>query len=147
MALTRRALREEVFRVIFQNDFYEKEELMAQAERSVEDEALIALLDEEEEKRIAETSEEERAYILEKSKEIFSHIEDIDARIEAASDSWKVSRMAKVDLSLMRLAVYEICYEKIPKGVAINEAVELAKLYGSEQSYSFVNGVLARIDG
>ena len=53
--------------------------------------------------------------------------------------------MGKVDLSLIRLAVYEMNYEKIPKGVAINEAVELAKKYGSDQSAGFVNGVLARI--
>ena len=54
--------------------------------------------------------------------------------------------MAKVDLSLIRLAVYEIRYEKIPKGIAINEAVELAKKYGADQSAGFVNGVLAKID-
>ena len=53
--------------------------------------------------------------------------------------------MAKVDLSLIRLAVYEIRYEKLPKGIAINEAVELAKTFGTDQSAGFVNGVLARI--
>ena len=61
-------------------------------------------------------------------------------------DSWKTDRMAKTDLAIIRLAVYEIKYEDaIPDKVAINEAVELAKLYGEESSPAFVNGVLARI--
>ena len=59
---------------------------------------------------------------------------------------WKTSRMGKVDLTIIRLAVYELKYEEdIPTGVAINEAVELAKKYGTDTSSSFVNGVLAKL--
>ena len=82
----------------------------------------------------------------EKSNDIFAHVEEIDALINEVVEGWKTTRMAKVDLSLIRLAVYEIRYEKIPKGIAINEAVELAKKYGADQSAGFVNGVLAKID-
>ena len=65
--------------------------------------------------------------------------------INEKTQSWETGRMGKVDLTLLRLAVYEIKYdEEIPTGVAINEAVELAKKFGQENSASFVNGVLAK---
>ena len=58
---------------------------------------------------------------------------------------WDTGRMSKVDLTILRLAVYEICYdEDVPTGVAINEAVELAKKFGQDASFGFVNGVLAK---
>ena len=64
----------------------------------------------------------------------------------AVTRGWKTARMGKVDLTLLRLAVYEIKFEDdIPTGVAINEAVELAKKYGTDDSSSFVNGILAKI--
>ena len=75
-------------------------------------------------------------------------MEEIDSILESASDGWKLKRMAKVDLSIMRLAVYEMKYdEEIPVSVAINEAVEIAKKYGQDESPSFVNGVLAKVAG
>lgn len=65
--------------------------------------------------------------------------------INEAAHGWKTSRMGKVDLTLIRLAVYEIKYEDdIPVGVSINEAVELAKKYGTDDSFAFVNGILAK---
>ena len=65
--------------------------------------------------------------------------------INEKTTGWKTNRMAKVDLSLIRLAVYEIKYEEdMPAGVAINEAVELAKIYSGDGAPSFVNGVLAK---
>ena len=70
----------------------------------------------------------------------------IDPQIEEVSVGWKLNRMSRVDLAILRLAVYELLYdEKIPTGVAINEAVELAKTYGGDASPSFVNGILAKI--
>ena len=69
-----------------------------------------------------------------------------DTAIGEASKGWKVSRMAKVDLALIRLAVYEMKYEEdVPVKVAINEAIELAKQYGTDDSPAFVNGVLAKL--
>lgn len=69
--------------------------------------------------------------------------EEIDAIISMNSKSWKLERIAKVDLAILRLALYEILYiEEIPQKVTINEAVELAKKYSAEKSYQFVNGLL-----
>jgi N utilization substance protein B len=66
--------------------------------------------------------------------------------IDGACRGWKLNRLGKTDLSILRLAVYEICYdESIPEKVAINEAVELAKRYGGDSSSAFINGVLAKI--
>ena len=74
------------------------------------------------------------------------HREEIDALIDAHTTGWKTTRMAKVDLTILRLAVYEMKWdEDVPVSVAINEAVELAKRFGGDESPSFVNGVLARI--
>lgn len=71
---------------------------------------------------------------------------EIDAKIEEASHKWKVGRMSRVSVSVMRLAVYEILYlDDIPVSVSINEAVELAKKYGGEEDAAFVNGVLGGI--
>ena len=73
-------------------------------------------------------------------------IEEIDAKINEVTEGWKTGRMGKVDLTLIRLAVYEMLYEEdVPAKVAINEAVELAKQYGTDNSPSFVNGVLAKL--
>lgn len=74
------------------------------------------------------------------------HLEDIDAQLNSASRGWKTKRMSRVDLAALRLAVYEMEYdEDVPTGVAINEAVELAKRFGGDASGSFVNGVLGKI--
>ena len=72
--------------------------------------------------------------------------EEIDALLNTVSEGWKTSRMNRVDLTIMRLAVYEIKWdEDVPTGVAINEAVELAKKYSSDDGPSFVNGILAKV--
>lgn len=71
---------------------------------------------------------------------------DIDTQIESTSEHWALSRMPTVDRNILRLAIYEIEYqEAIPDSVAINEAVEMAKVYGGPDSSKFVNGVLGRI--
>jgi len=70
----------------------------------------------------------------------------IDSTIGEVSENWAVSRMPLVDRNILRLATYEICYcEDVPPSVSINEAVELAKVYGGEDSSKFVNGVLGKI--
>ena len=77
--------------------------------------------------------------------DIALHLPEIDEAIEACSIGWKVKRMAKVDLSILRLAYYEMKYdEAVPVSTAINEAVELSKNYGEGNSPSFINGVLAK---
>ena len=130
--MTRRELREQIFRILFRIDFYPKEELSTQLLYPKDD--------------TAEVSEADISYIQNKIFAVTERIEEIDTLINAVAKGWKTGRMGKVDLTLIRLAVYEMKYdEDIATGVAINEAVELAKKYGTDNSSSFVNGILARI--
>jgi N utilization substance protein B len=69
----------------------------------------------------------------------------IDARIEAAADNWDLSRMAITDRNTLRLGVFELCYTATPHQVVIDEAVDLARKFGSAQSAQFVNGLLDRL--
>lgn len=72
--------------------------------------------------------------------------EELDKAISAKSPNWSLSRMAKIDLAIIRLAAFELIYrEDIPKNVTINEAIEIAKKFGSEESPAFVNGILDEI--
>ena len=125
--MTRRELRENVFKMLFRVEFHEEGEMSGQ----------LGMMDDE----IENIKEEDVAYI----NNIIAKISEIDEAINASTTGWKTSRMGKVDLSIIRLAVYEIKYEEdVPTKVAINEAVELAKLYGTDNSAAFVNGVLAK---
>ena len=86
-----------------------------------------------------------RDSVSEKFRKIFDKLPDIDSRLNEKAEGWDTTRMSKVDLTILRLAVYEICYdENVPTGVAINEAVELAKKFGQDASSGFVNGILAK---
>ncbi|MBO5371999.1 MAG: transcription antitermination factor NusB [Lachnospiraceae bacterium] len=130
--MTRREIREQIFLKLFQIEFHPEEDLTEQ----------LRYLDNEEE--MEETKDTE--YIQNKINAIAAKVTEIDAAINEVAKGWKTTRMGKVDLTLIRLAVYEIRYEEsIPTGVAINEAVELAKKYGTEESPSFINGILAKI--
>ena len=77
---------------------------------------------------------------IEKNKETITKLIE-----ENLKSNWKIERISKIDLSLLELAIYEIKYKEVPYKVAINEAVELAKKYGEENSKTFVNGILASI--
>jgi N utilization substance protein B len=92
------------------------------------------------------TGEADRKYFDAVMESARGNISEIDRAIASASDNWKISRISKVDLAIIRLAVAEMLYAPdIPPAVSINEAVDLAKKYGSDKSYEFVNGVLGRI--
>lgn len=130
--MSRREIREQIFKLLFRAEFYKDEELPEQLQLFFEE------LDKKEEKDIC--------YIQDKFQQILARLPQIDELINEAAQGWKTSRMGKVDLTLIRLAVYEIKFEEgIPTGVAINEAVELAKSYGTDDSASFVNGILAKM--
>jgi N utilization substance protein B len=74
------------------------------------------------------------------------HKDEVDSSIEQHSKAWKLNRMAKIDLAILRVAVTEIYFhEDIPEGVSINEAVEMAKIYSTQQSSRFINGILGSI--
>ncbi len=130
--MTRREIREQVFKMLFRVEFYNQEEMSEQ----------IALCEDD----ACDWKEKDKTYIFEKVEKISEKLEEIDAKINEVSEGWKTGRMGKVDLTLIRLAVYEMLYEEdVPAKVAINEAVELAKQYGTDNSPSFVNGVLAKL--
>ena len=77
---------------------------------------------------------------------VSAHLAEIDARIAEKSKHWSMTRMARVDLNILRLAVFELLYRPdIPKNVTMNEAIEVAKKFGSDDSASFVNGILDEI--
>ena len=129
--MTRREIRENVFKMLFRVEFHEQEEMNEQ----------LVLFGAE----LDALKEADLSYIRNKCNDIFSKIEEIDSAINEVATGWKTSRMGKVDLSIIRLAVYEIKFEDdIPTKVSINEAVELAKAYGTDDSPSFVNGILAK---
>lgn len=92
------------------------------------------------------TNQNAKKYIEDAVLGIEKNIKEIDKKIEINLKSdWKIDRISKIDLSILRLAIYEITYKDVPFKVAINEAVELAKKYGEESSKKFVNGILASI--
>jgi len=77
---------------------------------------------------------------------VFERLAELDGVIENFLREWTISRISKIDLALMRLAIYEmLCEPEVPPGVAVNEAVELAKAYGTDDSPSFINGVLGNV--
>jgi N utilization substance protein B len=77
---------------------------------------------------------------------VMAHREEIDKKIAEKSKNWAISRMARVDLNILRLAVYELDYrDDIPKNVTMNEAIEVAKKFGTEDSPAFINGILDEI--
>lgn len=133
--MSRREIRERIFKLLFRIEFNKKEDMEQQKELYFEDS------DDFSEK----VREKDKKEIAEKFDAIIENLPEIDKMINEKATGWNTKRMGKVDLTIIRLAVYEICYdEQVPTGVAINEAVELAKAYGQDGSASFVNGVLAR---
>lgn len=126
--------REHIFRLVFGVEFNPPEELKEQVRLYFEQEDI--------------TEEKDQGYIAKKTEAVAANIEAIDRMINGCSMGWKTTRMNKADLSVLRLAVYEMKMdEDVPVSVAINEAVELAKKFGGEDSPAFINGVLAKIAG
>ena len=100
----------------------------------------------EDEGKLLDMSPEDETYITDKYDRIVERLSELDELINSASKGWKTNRLGKVELTILRLAVYEMKFdEDIPVSVAINEAVELAKKFGQEESASFINGVLAKL--
>ncbi|MBE6015961.1 MAG: transcription antitermination factor NusB [Lachnospiraceae bacterium] len=133
--MSRRAQRESVFKLLFRREFNSDEEMPEQLRLFFEDS--------EESGNISDEGKEE---IEEKYGKIVEHMEEIDKIISDNAQGWTIPRMGKVDLTLIRLAVYEITFDDaVPNLVAIDEAVEIAKKFGGDSSPSFINGVLAKI--
>jgi len=92
-------------------------------------------------------SDDVKEFTLTLVKGVMSNLAEIDKVIKNYTNNWSLDRITNIDRSILRIAIYEILYlQNIPKSVSINEAVELAKKYGTRSSFSFVNGVLGRIN-
>lgn len=135
--MTRHEMRECIFCLLFQNEFYATEEFDEQMEN------FLYNFHFPEKQRIREKDEAE---VRDKVNKLLAHLPAIDETIAAHAKGWKLDRIAKAELAILRLAVYEALYDdQIPVGVAINEAVELAKRYGDDNGSVFVNGILGKI--
>lgn len=138
--MTRSKIREHIFKLLFRVEFNEMTDMPLQVRLYFD----APVSDEEEVLQVI--SEKDETYITEKYDKIVALIPEIDKKIDQAAKGWKASRLGKVDLTILRLAVYEMIYdEDIPVSVAIDEAVELAKRFGQDGSASFVNGILANL--
>ena len=138
--MSRREMREQVFKLLFRVEFNDENAMQQQKELFFEDETVA--VSEDEDVMVADKFKEEIAAKYEK---VAEKIAQIDEMINEKTEGWKTSRMGKVDLAILRLAVYEIVFDDtIPNPVAINEAVELAKKFGRDESPKFINGVLAK---
>ncbi len=126
----RRAAREIAMKLVYQLEI-QKDSREEQIRQTLEQENL---------------TENDTNYITDVVEGVFGNLEQIDKTIELYSKGWKLSRISKVDLSILRLSIYEISYRNdIPFNVSINEAVELAKNYSGEESSSFINGILGKV--
>ena len=124
-------IREQIFKLLFRIEFNSPDEMDEQCRLFFDRDDVVM-------------GPEDAAYIREKYDSIIERLSDIDSAINEKTKGWTTDRMSRVDLTIIRLGVYEIMYdEEIPDGVAVNEAVELAKRFGQDESYSFVNGVLS----
>ena len=134
--MSKRHFRIEVFKGVFSSAFYDDEEKETQLEQLFNQDVQYDKL---------ALSEKESKEANAKCQDILDNISDIDKAIEKALDNWSINRIGKVELAILRVAVYEIQYDKLEPAIAINEAVEIAKEYGGDKSGAFVNGILAKI--
>ena len=130
--MKRSAIRELTFRLIYSLEIQKAEDLEEQIELYLECNEV--------------EDDEAKEYIKDAIIGINKNINEIQGLIEKnLKADWKIDRISKIDLSLLKLAIYEIKYKNIPYKVAINESLELAKKYGEETSKNFINGILASV--
>ncbi|MGN0347846.1 MAG: transcription antitermination factor NusB [Lachnospiraceae bacterium] len=128
--MSRREVRELTFKLLFQIEFNTREELEKSMDYFFRD---------------VSASEKQEQEIREKVNAILEQQERIDEMIREKSIGWSLERIGKVELTILRLGIYEVMMdEDVPESVAINEAVELAKKFGPEDASGFVNGILAK---
>ena len=130
--MNRSAMRENAFKLVYSLEIQQEENLEEQIDLFFGSNSI--------------TDEETKKYIKDVILGIKKEEDNIQNYIEQNLKSdWKLNRISKMDLSILKVAIYEIKYNQIPYKVAINEAVELAKKYGEDKSKNFVNGILASI--
>ncbi len=129
--MTRREFREHIVRLLYLAEFHEKEELEEQFRFYCD---------------LFEIPGEEVEPIHTRFFTVRDRLPEVDRILQIASTGWTLQRMCKTDLAVLRLAVYEMRFDpSIPEKVSINEAVDIARKFGGQTSFSFVNGVLAKI--
>ncbi|MGL4737711.1 MAG: transcription antitermination factor NusB [Cellulosilyticaceae bacterium] len=128
--MTRHEARELIMKMLFEATFHPEEDAQAILEANTQD-----------------VKGKIKTFINEEFLGVLSRKEELDEVINASSANWSLSRMAKVDHMLLRMAIYEIKFqsEDIPQKVAINEAIELAKVYSTDKSPKFINGILGNV--
>ena len=132
--MNRYELRDRVFKLLFRIEFNSAEDMNEQIDLFCNDE------------EYGTVEEKDAEYVKVKYNAVIEHLEEIDKLINDNTTGWDTKRMGKVDVTVLRLAIYEMCFdEDIPAGVAINEAVEIAKTYGQSGSGSFVNAILTTV--
>ena len=132
MKMSRRELRKNIFLMLFRIEFNTREELQEQMEMYLEEKT--------------DMLEADSDYIRNKVNAILDEQEELDSTIMRICTGWRLERLGETELAILRLAVFEMLKDDdIPKGVAINEALELAKIYCSEDAPRFINGVLAKL--
>ena len=130
--MSRREIRERLMKIVFLYEFYK--------DKGEADEGIETYFEEH------DFSEKDEAELRDKLSKIKENITDIDNLISENSKGWKIDRIGKEELAILRVALYEIRYDDdVPNGVAINEAVEIAKQYGAEGGASYVNGLLGNV--
>lgn len=130
--MSRSELREHIFKMLFQIGFHDDAEMEDQLELYFDEQEGI--------------KEQDKRYIAEKFRAVSAHLAEIDELLNTHTTGWKTSRMGKTDLTILRLAVYEMKWDNdVPVRVAINEAVELGKKFSGDEGPSFINGVLAKL--
>lgn len=140
--MTRHLLREHCFKILFGLDFYPDEEAEVQIDNyfsspSLEDDEDVLIHN-------ANYKDDDIKYIKSKAMLVKSRQPEIDDIISRLSQGWKLERIGRVERNILRLAIYEMRFDDdIPISVAINEAVELSKTFGRDESYSFVNAILS----
>lgn len=129
--MTKREFRDYTFKMLFHVEFYDSESLEEQIQIFLED---------------SELEEAQQQLLWERAKKIIPLLAQIDQLIAKYSEGWKINRIGKVELAVLRLGIYEMKYdEDVPERLAINEAVELAKMYAGDDSYKFINAILGKI--
>ncbi|MFV0364703.1 MAG: transcription antitermination factor NusB [Suipraeoptans sp.] len=129
--MTRKEQRELIFKIVFAREFNDEQDPDIRLE--VLEETLL------------KADENVQSYIKDKANNIIEKLVEIDKLLNEKTTGWKTARMNKVDLSILRVAVYEILWdEDVPIKVAINEAIELSKVYSGNDGPGFINGVLAK---
>lgn len=157
--MSRKTARKHILNIVFQAEFdvdVEIEQIMAaydeeyKATEDITDENVTEdqLLDMDSEKisRLRTIRNADKKFIIEEAKGVVANKQKIDEVISAGLENWEIDRLSKVDLSILRIAVYEILFaDDIPDAVAVNEAVQLAKLLSEEKAPKFINGVLGKV--